>query len=231
MDEALSAEVARPNPVALALGCARIGLGMLSIATSAAGRALERAIGTGAVPAPTETAGRRPSRGSRVPGVDAALRSIREERARNEEAAARFFAALLPEVTETLLNNLDLTEIVVRRVDIDRVIEKADIEAVVRRVDLDAVATRLDIDAIIDRVDLVGMARYLMDELEVPEIIRESTGALAAESIEQLRIQGIRADRFVSHLLDRIVRRGIDRKLTGPADTGGASAIAPGSSG
>jgi hypothetical protein len=230
---------AQRNPGLLAVGFARIAVGAVSIASTSLARALERAAADATGPstaAPAEgdrpeVAGSHPADAprrdnsplKRVPGFSqleartaGLTRFIRDERARSEATAARFFAAVFPEMTEAFLNNLDLTKIVVQGVDLDRVVQEVDVEAVVERADLNAVASRIDIDAVIDRIDLVGIARYLMDELELPEIIRESTGALAVESMEQLRVQGIRADRFVAHVFDRIVRRKAERRVSGP---------------
>jgi hypothetical protein len=199
---------------------ARIVVGAVSLATTSVVRAVEAAASdrssTGERRAnAAEDAVRSLAKAvTWVPGVSVVTvsttrlaRIARSERARSEEAASRFVAALLPEVTDALLARLDLTRIVVDNVDLDEVVKGVDIEAVV------------------NRVDLVGIANYLIDELEVPEIIRESTGALAVESIEQIRVQGIRADRFVSHLLDRIVRRGQERELDGPQITAHASTL------
>ena len=152
--------------------------------------------------------------------IDAAIgiltRRIDDEQARSEAAADRFITALVTDISDGILNRMDLTDIAIQRVDVDRLIQEADIEAVLQRVDLDEVASHLDIQAIVDRLDLVGIARNLIEELELTEIIRESTGALAVESIEQLRFQGVRADRVVSRALDRIVRKGMARNLAGP---------------
>jgi hypothetical protein len=236
-----------PKSMPLVVGTVRVAIGALSIGSTAVVRALERV----AAEDDTERSDSGPRTGGRaaVTAVQSVAdgnrrllaglpsyswfearraglaRLIRDERARSEATATQFFAVLIPEIAEGLLNSLDLTEIVVDRVDVDRLVQEVDLEAVVQGVDLNAAASRIDLDAMIDRIDLVRIANYLMEELEIPEIIRESTSALAVESVEQLRVQGIRADRFVSHVLDRMVRRRDERDLEGPAVTQSGSTV------
>jgi hypothetical protein len=186
------------KPLAFAVASSRVALGTLSIASRSVSRALAQAAGDG------------------PPSPDAAGLN-RTERTRSEAAANRFFTSLITEFIDRLLGVVDLTDIVVANLDVNRVIEQADVEAAVRRVDLNAAASRIDAEAIVNGIDLVAIARYLMEELDVPEIIRESTSAMADDSIEQLRIRGMRADNFVAHLVDRVVRRGAERQIRGPA--------------
>ena len=53
-----------------------------------------------------------------------------------------------------VLDNLDLTELVLERVDIDTLVSAVDAEAIVDRVDVAAIVERLDIDAIVSNVTL-----------------------------------------------------------------------------
>jgi hypothetical protein len=99
---------------------------------------------------------------------------------------------------EAVMNRLDLTSIVRERVDID---------AVVDTVDLDAAAARLDIDAIIARVDLAGLAQDVIAEIDLPEIIRESTGSVASETVRGVRMRGISGDDAVGRAVDRLRHR------------------------
>jgi hypothetical protein len=50
-----------------------------------------------------------------------------------------------------------------------------------------------------------------MDEIDLPEIIRGSTGSMALETMHDVRLQGIEADRAVSRLMDRVLRRRPDQ--------------------
>ena len=137
-----------------------------------------------------------------------------------------------PVVAELVLSRLDLTGIVTRHVDLDDVVRSVDIDAVVSRVDLDAIvgridldaavssvdlnaavegvdidaiAGRLDIDAVIDRIDVVAMVEEVIAAIDLPAIIRDSTGSMASESVRSARLTRIAADDAIS--------RGIERHL------------------
>ena len=96
---------------------------------------------------------------------------------------------------DAVIDRLDLTEIVRRGVDVD---------AVVATVDLDAAAARLDVDAVIDRVDLVGLAREVIAAIDLPEIIRESTGSMASETLRGVRMQSISGDDAIARVVERV---------------------------
>ncbi|TCI97641.1 hypothetical protein [Aeromicrobium sp. IC_218] len=95
---------------------------------------------------------------------------------------------------EAVLGRLDLTEVVARHVDLD---------AVVRGLDVDAVVARIDLDAVVARIDLAALAGDVIAAVDLPEIIRESSGSLAAETVRSVRMQGISADRAVDRVVDR----------------------------
>jgi hypothetical protein len=165
------------------------------------------------------------------------------ERSRNEEAAMAFASELMPELVSTMLDQLDLTDLVRTRVDLNRIIggvdldtiasridldlileridvdeiaasldvdavvARVDIDRVVDRVDVEAVATRIDLDALVARMDMGSIARRVLDELDLPAIMRESSGAMATETVDGIRQQGMNADRLVARLVDRALRR------------------------
>jgi hypothetical protein len=84
--------------------------------------------------------------------------------------------------------------------------------AVLDRVDINQVVARADIDAVIDRVDIAGVVRQALDEIDLPEIIRESSGSLASESVVGMRMQGIAADERVNRIVDKILLRRAGRQ-------------------
>jgi len=187
------------SPFDLAVGAARAGLGLTTMAISTAGKSLRAAA----------AAGREPVRDDKP--------FLSRELERSERAGRAFAAELLPRFVDGVLDQLDLTRLVKERVDLNDVMKTADLDALTERLDLDAVVTRVNVDAVIDRVDLVSRARILMEQLEIPEIIRESTGALATESVDRLRAQGMRADQLMARIVDRLLRRTGDRETSGPA--------------
>jgi hypothetical protein len=134
---------------------------------------------------------------------------------------------------EAIVNRLDLDAVVARvdlaaivdridveaiasRIDLDRLAGDLDLQAIVDRLDLDAAAARLDadlvvarvdLDAIVRRIDLVGIAQSVIDAIDLPELVRESTGALSSDAVRAVRAEGRRADDKVAGLVDRLLRR------------------------
>lgn len=158
-------------------------------------------------------------------------RKIRE---RAEGQATARLGVLVPVVVDAVLDRVDLTQIVLARVGVDRVVgsvdldaivdrlpidrilsrldfdaivASVDIEPIVDRVDVDAVASRLDLAAIVERLDILGIAREVIDGIDLPEIIRESSGAMASETVVGVRMRGIEADERISRIVDRVMLR------------------------
>jgi len=96
---------------------------------------------------------------------------------------------------------------IVGRVDVGKVIDKVDIDAVVSTVDLDAVVERLDMDAIIARINVIGIAQDVIDEIDLPQIIRDSTGSLGADAVQGVRSQSMQADDAVAGFVGRLLGR------------------------
>jgi hypothetical protein len=151
-----------------------------------------------------------------------AARGLAEQR-RTREAAARTARALITALAAAVLDQLDLDD-VVARVDLDRVVERIDlnqlaqridVDAIAARIDLDAVIARVDLDAVVARLDLPGLTEQVIDDIDLGEIIRESSSTMASETVDALRVQGMRADRLVSRVVDRILLRNGQRQ-TGP---------------
>ncbi len=147
--------------------------------------------------------------------------------AETAQAATAFLTVLIPEITTAILDQVDLTQIVKERVDInaivedvdmDRIVDRLDIAAIVDRVDVNAVVQRVDMDQIvedlpiekvvdrvdvneivervdirgvIDRLDLAEITQDVMDEIDLPSIIRESSGAMGSEAAQTVRVRGM----------------------------------------
>jgi hypothetical protein len=105
---------------------------------------------------------------------------------------------------------------VVAKVDLDRIVDRLDMDRIAARIDLDAIAARIDVDAVVARVDLAGLTEQVMDEVDLGEIIRESSGTMATETVDALRVQGMRADRLLSRVVDRFLLRKDERDTGGP---------------
>jgi hypothetical protein len=91
---------------------------------------------------------------------------------------------------------------------VDAVLAELDLTTLVReRVDIDAVVAGIDIDAIIARIDLIGLADTVIDGVDLPRIIRDSTTSVTADVMTDVRSQGERADDVVAGLVDRMLGR------------------------
>jgi hypothetical protein len=91
---------------------------------------------------------------------------------------------------------------------VELVLDEIDLNALVReRVDLNAIAADIDIDAVIARIDLVGLANQVIDGVDLPSIIRESTNSVTADVMTDVRSQGERADDIVAGIVDRVLGR------------------------
>ncbi len=186
---------------------------------------------------------------------------------------------LLPVLVEELARRVDLTELVLRhvdldavvaavdldaaaarldvdavvaavdldaaaaRLDVDAVVARADVDAVVARADLNAAASGLDVDSVVARVDLDGVvdrldltalvldgvdlasvvsaaldrldleqvstiAATVVDAIDLPDIIRSSSGTMATDTVRGVRMRGMAADDALSRARNRVLRRG-----------------------
>jgi hypothetical protein len=114
-----------------------------------------------------------------------------------------------------VLNRVDLDDVVARvdldravdRVDIARILGRVDLDDVVARVDLDRAVDRVDIDRIIARADVLALARWVVEEIDLPAVIRSSSSSVAAEMVRGVRDQSADADRAVERVVDRLLRR------------------------
>jgi hypothetical protein len=96
---------------------------------------------------------------------------------------------------------------------VDLVLDELDLNALVReRVDIDALAADLDIEAVINRVDLIALADRVIEGVDLPAIIRESTNSMTAEVMTDVRTQGERADDVVAGIVDRMLGRDRDSR-------------------
>ena len=107
---------------------------------------------------------------------------------------------------------------IVSQVDIDAIAKRIDVDAIVERVDIDAIVSRIDIDAIMERLDLVALAEEVVNGIDLPEIIRESTGSMASDVVRDARMQGIDADVAIARVVDRIIRRRRTRTTDAPGE-------------
>ncbi|MET1060380.1 MAG: hypothetical protein ABWX84_12320 [Nocardioides sp.] len=97
------------------------------------------------------------------------------------------------------------------------VVVPAAVAQVLQRLDLTKlVEDNVDIEHIVESIDLVALTNEIIAEIDLPEIIRQSTGSVASETLRGVRMQAITADDAVARLGERFrLRRA--RPTTAPA--------------
>lgn len=129
---------------------------------------------------------------------------------------------IVPVVVDAVIERMDLTGLVLDRVDLRRVVEatldEMDLtQLVLDRVEVDRIVEAADLELVIDRLPIVGIAEYVIDEIDLPQIIRDSTSGVAGEALDSVRRQGVGADMLLAGFVDRVVRRR-SRDLDAPGD-------------
>lgn len=125
-------------------------------------------------------------------------------------------------IVVNVLDRLDLTELVVSRVElrrvVDAVLDEVDLtQIVLDRVDLDRIVEAVDLDQVLDRVPIIELADYVIEEVDLPQIIRQSTGGVAADAIDAARMASYRTDLGLAEFVDRLIFRR-KRALEAPGD-------------
>jgi hypothetical protein len=134
-----------------------------------------------------------------------------EARPEHEAAAAAFVADVMPRLVDGIVEQLDLTTLVADRIDLDAIVDKIDLDAIVDRIDVDEIVRRVDLDVAVGRVDLIGIADRVIGEVDVPELIRESTGAVTSETVRSVRMLSAEVDRRLAYIVDRVLMRRRER--------------------
>ena len=101
-----------------------------------------------------------------------------------------------------LLDRVD-PQIILDNVDVNALLDRVDVDALLDRVDVNALMDRVDVDALLDRVDV----KELTDRAGIPDIVRESTGALAGSAMDVVRRQIVAVDQVVERTIYRLLRR------------------------
>jgi len=153
-------------------------------------------------------------------GLRARLRETaergRRERVALTSAATGAVLGLVPEVTTVVLDQIDVATLVADHVDLNAIVSDVDLERVLDRVDVNEIAARIDIDAIMQRIDVAGIARYIIEEVDLPEIIRSSTGSITSDTVRGMRMQSIAADERLGRIVDKALLRRRPRQTVAP---------------
>jgi len=60
------------------------------------------------------------------------------------------------------------------------------------------------VDAVVQRIDLAGLAEGVIAEVDLAELIRQSTGSVASDTVRGVRMQGISGDEAVGRAVGRL---------------------------
>jgi hypothetical protein len=128
----------------------------------------------------------------------------------------RVAGAVVPAVTRSvdadeLLERIDIDAVLERvdldalldRIDVDRLMTRIDVDALVQRVDVDSLVQRVDVDALMQRIDV----QALVGRAEVGDIISQSTGQVASNTLDLVRRQVVGLDLIASRFVNRVLRR------------------------
>ncbi|MDP3972459.1 MAG: hypothetical protein Q8P61_06085 [Candidatus Nanopelagicales bacterium] len=83
--------------------------------------------------------------------------------------ATDYLARLAPDALDALLV----------RIDVEALLDHVDVNSAVDRVDLDLLIDKVPVDRVIDRIDLRSVVLDTVAQVQVTDILRESTGAMA----------------------------------------------------
>lgn len=111
----------------------------------------------------------------------------------SKSAVNSILDGVVPPVVNAIVSRVDLTEVVVRYVNINEIVAQA------------------DLDPILDRIPMTEIADYVIEEIDLPSLVRESTGGVADDILGLLRIQAIETDNFFSNLVDKVLFRRVTR--------------------
>lgn len=119
----------------------------------------------------------------------------------------RYGRAWREQLTPQVQKELDIVVPVVvnrvmSRIDLDEIVASVDIEAVVARVDFQQI-----VDDVLAKVDLTAIAYQVLDDLDLPELIRQSTGTMGSQAVQSARMRGVDADEAVSRVVGRVLPR------------------------
>ena len=141
--------------------------------------------------------------GARLGALDA---QWREQRPRDEEAAGAFLRLLVPQVVDAALDQIDLNELVVERIELDQVIDRLDLDRVIARLDIDAIVSRIDFDRIIERIDV----RAVVGRVPVDDVVSRLDIDAIVAGVDIDRVVG-RVD--VQSVADRIDLQALVERL------------------
>jgi hypothetical protein len=143
-----------------------------------------------------------------------------EQRATDDELRRAF-----QRTVDTVLDQLDLTALVLDHLDVQRVAsaidlnemtadldmgrltDRIDMDRLTDRIDIDALVARLDVETLLARLDVPAIAAQVIDELDLLQMIRAVSADTASEGVRDMRLRGVEADRAIQRVINRLLSR------------------------
>jgi hypothetical protein len=113
---------------------------------------------------------------------------------------------------------------VVDLLPVDAILARVDVNALVGTVDLNAILERVDMDALLARLDLPSLINSVLSEIELGDLIQESTTNIGSDVRDVVRIQSHGADDLLARVMDKVLLRRRPRDLATPNFAAGAPA-------
>jgi hypothetical protein len=108
--------------------------------------------------------------------------------------------AAVPVIATAIVDRIDLKPIV------ERAISELNLTNIVlQNVDVDAIVASADLDPILDRLPLADLAEYVVNQIDLPAIIRSSTGGIAVDALSNARVGAMAADQMLARATDAIL--------------------------
>ena len=120
-----------------------------------------------------------------------------------------------------LMERVDINELL-SRVDVDELMDRVDVNTLLDRVDVNHLMDRIDVNHLMDRVDV----KKLTDRAGIPDIVAESTGALAGSAMDVVRRQIVSLDQIVGRFTYQLTGRDPQTRPVAPPLLEGKGGIA-----
>jgi hypothetical protein len=144
----------------------------------------------------------------------------RDEQPDREDAATAFARGLVPQVANAVLDQIDLTELALAHLDLDRVVDGVDLDRILHRIDLNEIADGIDIERILDRVDVDAIVEQvdvqrIIDRVDLNEVAAKiDVDAVAARVDLDAIVSRIDVVAIAQHVIDELDLVDLIRKST-----------------
>ena len=99
---------------------------------------------------------------------------------------------------------------------LERIIGIVPIEAILARVDVNALVGQVDVGALLARMDLGTIITDVLSQIELGDLISDSTSSIATDARDAVRVQAMSVDGGLAHVVDRVLRRRRERDVLVP---------------